>query len=53
MCLEGDRKAARQGQSNGIRTLASGPTVAPSSLALAGSTLYWTQEGKPFSAVLN
>jgi hypothetical protein len=36
----------------GIRTLASGLDVAPSSLALAGSTLYWTQDGKPFSAVL-
>jgi hypothetical protein len=38
---------------SGIRTLASGPSVVPSSLALAGSTLYWTQAAKPFSAVLN
>jgi hypothetical protein len=37
----------------GMRTLASGPSVAPSSLALAASTLYWTQDGKPFSAVLD
>ncbi|MGP0101712.1 MAG: hypothetical protein ACLPUT_08855 [Solirubrobacteraceae bacterium] len=37
----------------GTRTLASGRGVEASSLALAGSTLYWTQAGKPFSAVLN
>jgi hypothetical protein len=38
---------------SGTRQLASGADVSPSSLALAGSTLYWTQGGKPFSAVLN
>jgi hypothetical protein len=37
----------------GSRMLASGADIAPSSLALAGSTLYWTQAGKPFSASLN
>jgi hypothetical protein len=37
----------------GTSTLASGVGIAPSSLALAGSTLYWTQAGKPISAVLN
>lgn len=37
----------------GSRLLASGTDVDPSSLALAGSTLYWTQGGKPASAVLN
>jgi hypothetical protein len=37
----------------GKRLLASGPGINPSSLALAGSTLYWTQSGKPASAVLN
>jgi hypothetical protein len=37
----------------GIRTLASGPSVAPSSLALTASTLYWTQNGKPFSATVD
>jgi hypothetical protein len=37
----------------GSRLLASGFDVDPSSLALAGSTLYWTQGGKPFSASLN
>lgn len=37
---------------NGERVLASGNGVAPRSLALAGSTIYWTQEGKPFSAPL-
>jgi hypothetical protein len=37
----------------GSRVLALGPDIAPSSLALAGSTLYWTQGGKPFSAALD
>ncbi|HUB36633.1 MAG TPA: hypothetical protein VL972_07395 [Solirubrobacteraceae bacterium] len=37
----------------GSRVLASGPEIGPSSLALAGSTLYWTQGGKPMSAVLS
>jgi hypothetical protein len=38
---------------SGSRTLASGADVAPTSLALAGSTLYWTQGGKPRSAPLD
>jgi hypothetical protein len=38
---------------NGIRVLAEGTNIGPSSLALAGSTLYWTQEAKPMSATLN
>ena len=38
---------------SGTRLLASGLDVSPSSLALASSTAYWTQEGKPMSAVLN
>src|SRR4029077_17139210 len=52
---------------SGTRLLASGTDVDPSSLALsvggnnigmssrsvAGSTLYWTQGGKPFSTTLN
>jgi len=37
----------------GSRLLASGGDIDPSSLALAGSTLYWTEAGKPMSAVLN
>jgi hypothetical protein len=37
----------------GSRLLASGPDIDPSSLALAGNTLYWMQGGKPFSAMLN
>ncbi len=37
----------------GSRVLASGPEVEPHSLALAGSTLYWTAGGKPMSAILN
>jgi hypothetical protein len=38
---------------SGERVLASGSDVDPHSLALAGSTLYWKQGGKPFSTVLN
>jgi hypothetical protein len=38
---------------DGSRLLATGRSIDPRSLALAGSTLYWTQEGKPFSAALN
>lgn len=37
----------------GSRVLATGANIDPSSLALAGSTLFWTQGGKPASAVLN
>ena len=37
----------------GSRLLESGADIDPSSLALAGSTLYWTQGGRPMSAVLN
>lgn len=37
---------------SGTRVLAEGSDIAPYSLALASSTLYWTQEGKPFSATL-
>jgi hypothetical protein len=36
----------------GPRVLATGADIAPGSLALAGSTLYWTQGGRPFSGVL-
>jgi hypothetical protein len=38
---------------SGARVLATGPDIAPSSLALAGSTLYWTQGGRPVSVPLN
>ena len=38
---------------SGTRLLASGFDVSPFSLALAGSTIYWTQGGKPVSAALN
>jgi hypothetical protein len=38
---------------DGSRVLASGPGIAEESLALVGSALYWTQDGKPFSATLN
>jgi len=37
---------------HGARTLAVGPEVDPFSLALGGSTLYWTQSGKPESSTL-
>ena len=37
----------------GDRVLAVGSNIAPTSLALAGSTLYWTQGGKPMSARLD
>jgi len=36
----------------GSRLLASGGDIDPTSLALAGSTLYWTQGSLPFSAQL-
>ena len=36
----------------GNRVLASGTDIGAHSLALAGSTLYWTQGGEPFSARL-
>jgi len=39
--------------STGSRVLAAGPGVDPSSLALAGNTLYWTEGGKPASTVLH
>ncbi len=38
---------------SGSRLLAEGPEIEPGSLALAGSTLYWSAGGKPFSAALN
>jgi hypothetical protein len=38
---------------SGSRVLASGATIEPSSLALAGSTLYWTQGNEPASSPLN
>ena len=37
----------------GSHLLAASPEIEPDSLALAGSTLYWTQGGKPMSASLN
>lgn len=36
----------------GEHLLAASPEIAPDSLALAGSTLYWTQGGKPYTAPL-
>ncbi len=37
----------------GSHVLAVSPEIAPNSLALAGSTLYWLQGGKPMSATLD
>jgi hypothetical protein len=37
----------------GSRVLATGSDIDPHSLALAGSTLYWTEGGRPYSATLN
>jgi hypothetical protein len=37
----------------GSRLVARGTDIDPTSLALAGSRLYWAQGGKPFSAPLN
>jgi hypothetical protein len=38
---------------SGSRVLASGTDIDPRTLALSGGVLYWTQGGKPMSAVLN
>jgi len=40
-------------KSGSSRTLAAGADIDPFSLALAGSTLYWTENGQPMSAPLN
>jgi hypothetical protein len=37
----------------GSRTLATGADIAPASLVVSGSTMYWTQAGIPQSATLN
>jgi hypothetical protein len=50
--LEGGGYQVHAADTAGNRLLASGPGIDPMSLALAGSTLYWTQGGKPFSAPL-
>jgi hypothetical protein len=43
----------RAADRSGSRLLARGQDISPGSLALAGSTLYWTQGNKPFSSPLN
>lgn len=48
-----DRYQVHALDKTGERTLAVGSNIDPRSLALAGSTLYWTQGGKSESAVLN
>jgi hypothetical protein len=48
-----NRYQVRALDETGERTLAVGSSIGPNSLALADSTLYWTQGGKPGSAVLN
>jgi uncharacterized Ntn-hydrolase superfamily protein len=37
----------------GNHVLATGSDISPHSLAVAGNTLYWTQDGKPTSAALH
>jgi hypothetical protein len=37
----------------GTHVVATGPTIEPKSLAVAGNTLYWTESGHPMSAVLH
>jgi hypothetical protein len=48
-----DRFEVHTLDSTGERVLAVGSNIAPGSLALAGSRLYWRQGGKPVSAVLD
>ena len=43
----------RSADKTGSHLLAASPEIEPDSLALAGSTLYWTQGGRPMSASLN
>ena len=50
---ENNRYQVHAADRNGSRLLATGDDIEPDSLALAGSTLYWTQEGKPMSAPLD
>ena len=50
---ETDRYQVHAVDSTGSRLLASGSDIDPSSLALAGSTLYWTEGGKSYSTTLN
>jgi hypothetical protein len=42
----------RSVDASGSHLLAMSPTIDPRSLALAGSTVYWTDDGKPASAQL-
>jgi hypothetical protein len=48
-----NRYEVRAHDSRGSRLLAVGSDIDPRSLALAGSTVYWTQAGKPSSAKLD
>jgi hypothetical protein len=43
----------RSADAAGSHLLAASPEIEPYSLALAGSTVYWSQRGKPMSATLN
>jgi hypothetical protein len=43
----------RKADANGIGQLDPGPAIEKGSLALAGSIVYWTKAGAPFSARLN
>jgi hypothetical protein len=50
---ENGRYQVHADDKSGSRLLAEGPDIAPRSLALAGSTLYWTEAGRPSLAALN
>jgi len=52
--MGGHEYAVEAVDSTGVSLLAaSSKEIEPHSLVLAGSTLYWTEDGKPFSATLN
>jgi hypothetical protein len=48
-----DGPQVRSVDKTGEHLLAASPEIDPTSLALAGSTLYWMQGGKPMSATLD
>jgi hypothetical protein len=50
--IEGSAFEVHAFDKSGSRLLAVGPDIAPTSLALAGSTLYWTQGGTAHSTTL-
>jgi hypothetical protein len=51
--VEKGRYQVHAADTTGSRLLASGANIDPTSLALAGRTIYWMQGGRSFSATLN